>query len=127
MGTLRSDSPACTVMVVEDDESLREGLAELLRDEGLGVVTAANGLEALAYLRTNAPPAVILLDLMMPEMSGPEFRAEQLGDASLSTIPVIVLSAAHDARKQAAALGAAGYFTKPVRLDKLLDAVRLHC
>lgn len=127
MITTRCPDPDCSVLVIEDDEMLREGLAELFRDEGMDVATAANGREGLEYLRSNHPPHVILLDLMMPIMSGPEFRAEQLGDATLSAIPVIVLSAAHDARKQAAALGAAGYFTKPIKIEKLVAAVRVHC
>lgn len=127
MPTTRCPDPDCSVLVIEDDEMLREGLAELFRDEGMDVATAANGREGLEYLRSNHAPHVILLDLMMPVMSGPEFRAEQLGDASLSAIPVIVLSAAYDARKQAAALGAAGYFTKPIKIDKLVAAVRVHC
>lgn len=117
----------CTVLVVDDDDELREALAELLQDEGLEVAMASNGLEALDYLRSHEPPHVMLLDLMMPKMSGPELRAEMLGDESLSGIPVIVLSAAHDGRTQAAALRAAGYFSKPVRLEKLVDAVRAHC
>lgn len=117
----------CTVLVVDDDDELREGLAEIFQDEGLGVAMAANGAEALTYLRSHDPPQVILLDLMMPEMNGAEFRAEQLGDANLSEIPVILLTAAHDGRKQAAALGAVGHFSKPVKLDKLIHAIRLHC
>lgn len=125
--TSRCESDHCLILVVDDDDDLREGLAEILEDEGLGVATASNGREALVYLRSHEAPAVILLDLMMPVMNGPELRAILLEDTSLSSIPVILLTAAHDGRAQAARLGAAGYFSKPIRFEKLLEAVREHC
>ena len=123
----RCGNDHCLILVVDDDDDLREGLAEILEDEGLGVATASNGREALAYLRSHEAPAVILLDLMMPVMNGPEFRAHQLDDASLSSIPVILLTAAHDGRAQATRLGVAGYFSKPIRFEQLLEALMQHC
>ena len=85
------------VLIVEDDIDIRETLAEILADEGYEVASAANGLDAISYLQTEAAPCVILLDLMMPVMSGWDFL-ETLQDEQpdLRDIPVIVVSAAHN-------------------------------
>ncbi|MBC7545053.1 MAG: response regulator, partial [Candidatus Sericytochromatia bacterium] len=80
------------ILIVEDDIDIRETLAEILADEGYSVASAANGLDAISYLQTEAMPCVILLDLMMPVMSGWEFRAKQQQDPTLAGIPVVVLS-----------------------------------
>ena len=115
------------VLVVEDDPDIRATLCEALDDHGYASVGAANGAEALDYLR-NAPetPCLILLDLMMPVMDGQTFRNEQRADPRLAEIPVIVISAYRDVEKYATEL-AADYLAKPVRLDALLDVARRHC
>src|SRR4051812_4876455 len=87
--------PRKTVLVVEDDYSTREGLACLLGEE-FNVRCAAHGEEALQYLRGNPAPDLILLDLMMPVLSGWEFRRQQLQEPALSNIPVVVLTALGD-------------------------------
>jgi|SRR5688572_1080817 len=113
------------ILIVEDDTDIREDLAGILRAEGYEVATAANGQVACDWLRhTEVLPEVILLDMMMPVMDGWHFRAEQLQDATLAAIPVVVLSGAGDVRKEATALGAAGYVTKPFKLDSLLGVVQ---
>src|SRR5262245_23155992 len=84
---------ASLVLVVDDDEEIRNALTEFLSDEGYGVVSASNGREALASLREGVHPSVILLDLMMPVMDGWDFRAEQLRDPGLRDIPVVVITA----------------------------------
>lgn len=116
-----------TVLVVDDDESLRETLCMILEDEGYGVATAANGQEALTQLRSRPPPCVILLDLMMPVMSGWDFRRQQQRDPALAAIPVVVVSAVSDSADRVAALDAAAYFQKPVDLDALLSTLASHC
>ena len=119
---------ASLILIVEDDADIREILADFLRVKGYDVATAANGLAARDWLRsTRALPALILLDLMMPVMDGWLFRAEQLLDAALASIPVIVLSGAGDVRKEAAALGAVAYVTKPFKLDALLGMLERSC
>ena len=70
----------CPVLIVEDDEDLREMMAQLLTLEGFQTAAVANGREALDYLRATAKPNVILLDLMMPVMDGWEFRRHQQAD-----------------------------------------------
>ena len=115
---------ATTVLVVEDDFDLRDALVPILEYEGHRVVSAANGKEALERLHAMAPPSLILLDLMMPVMSGEEFRAEQLRDPALASIPVVIVSAHASAEDRARRLGAAGCVRKPFEVDDLLEQVR---
>ena len=98
-------------------------LAVLLSSEGFDVQTAQNGAEALSSLET-ARPDVILLDLMMPVMSGDEFRERQLADPRYKDVPVICMTAAHDGRERAERMHADVYFQKPLDFDRLLGAVR---
>jgi two-component system, chemotaxis family, chemotaxis protein CheY len=109
-----------SVLVVEDDLDVREALVDALTIEGHVVATAGDGLEALQVARRR-PPDLILLDLMMPRMSGWEFRAAQRMDPVLSSLPVIVMSAC--SREWDAELRAAAYLTKPFDLDTLLGLV----
>jgi CheY-like chemotaxis protein len=118
-------SPAATVLVVEDHLDLREMLAILLEGEGFAVATASNGEEALRALDQSAP-AVILLDLMMPVMTGDEFRERQLADARFAQIPGICMTAAHDGKERADRIHADEYFQKPVDFEQLITAVRSH-
>jgi len=115
------------VLVVEDDVDIRATICEALEDNGYKAVPAANGLEALAYLRSDGEkPCLILLDLMMPVMDGQTFRAEQRADAALANIPVVVISAYRDVERYATEL-AAECLPKPVRLETLLETARRHC
>jgi CheY-like chemotaxis protein len=107
------------VLIVEDDPDIREDLAELLRSRGYAVSTAGNGSEALDALSGGDLPRVILLDLMMPVMNGWDFRTRMLQDAQLSRIPVVLLSGASDVQQHAAALHAADFVTKPIKLERL--------
>jgi CheY-like chemotaxis protein len=108
-----------SVLVVDDESDIREAVSELLAEEGYAVLGAASGAEALKQLRDHRP-ALVLLDLMMPGMSGWEFRAAQKGDPDLSKIPVIVLSALG----RTAGVDADGYLQKPFEVQQLLDAVK---
>jgi CheY-like chemotaxis protein len=115
------------VLIVEDDDDLRDGLAELLQDEGHAVQTASNGREALDFLSSHPAPCIILLDLMMPVMNGEQFRCAQLADPALSSVPVVVLTASHDGAQRAQRLGARRYLAKPIKVDALIEAVHQHC
>lgn len=114
-----------SVLIVEDHADLREMLAVLLETEGFAVQTARNGAEALERLNESRP-GVILLDLMMPVMTGDEFRERQLADPRFRDVPVICMTAAHDGRARAERLQANAYFQKPVDFDNLIGAVRQH-
>jgi CheY-like chemotaxis protein len=116
---------ACPVLIVEDDEDLREMMAQLLILEGYNAATVANGREALEYLHNGSKPEVILLDLMMPVMDGWEFRRRQQADPDLAPVPVIVLSALDQTR--AGNVDATAFLKKPLDFDRLLDLVRIYC
>jgi CheY-like chemotaxis protein len=115
----------CPVLIVEDDEDLREMMAQMLTLEGFEAVAVANGREALEYLHEAEKPDVILLDLMMPVMDGWEFRRQQQADPALAPVPVIVLSALDQAR--ASNLEAEAFLKKPLDFDRLLSLVRAYC
>src|SRR5262245_30022682 len=96
-----------SVLIVEDDPDVLEAMCFILENAGYLVATATNGAEALDCLRTEAPPRLILLDLMMPIMDGWHFRSEQARDEKLAAIPVVILTGAGKMAEQAASLGAA--------------------
>jgi two-component system, OmpR family, response regulator CpxR len=105
-----------SVLVVDDDQAIREVIAEVLRDEGYEVLCAENGLQALRELHKEHHPDLVLLDLMMPVMSGWEVLEELQADAELSRIPVVVVSAMN-------APGACEHLAKPIDLERLLATV----
>jgi CheY-like chemotaxis protein len=111
------------VLVVEDEESVGEILADVLADAGYEVRRARNGLEGLRVIG-DWLPQVIILDLMMPVMDGFTFRAEQrrLGGRE-AAVPVIVLSGARDMRTRDGELQAVEAISKPFELDDVLAAV----
>jgi CheY-like chemotaxis protein len=116
------------VLVVEDDADIRETTVEALADHGYDVLSAGNGREALDTLRgASHLPCVILLDLMMPVMNGREFRREQVRDAAIAHIPVVVVSAFADAAKEARQLGAVACLEKPLTLSALLATAKRYC
>jgi signal transduction histidine kinase len=110
-----------TLLVVEDDEDIRETLVSLLSMEGFRVTGCCNGHEALTWLRVSPRPDLILLDLRMPIMDGWQFRVAQKDDPQLASIPAIALSA--DSTPKAAAIDADAYLKKPVDYDTLLDTI----
>jgi CheY-like chemotaxis protein len=115
------------VLLVEDDVELRRDLAFLLQRQGYSVVTAANGVDALAKLGEHTPPSVIVLDLMMPVMDGWALRAELLRRPVLAQVPVVLLSGDADVAREGAELRAADCLTKPVDLLRLYGLVAKYC
>ena len=109
----------CSILVIDDDAETRELLRVALMAEGYDVATASNGRDALDYLRSHALTCVLLLDLMLPVMDGLHFRTAQLHDRSLAWIPLVVVSGAVDADRQARALGAVRVLRKPLNLDEV--------
>jgi CheY-like chemotaxis protein len=110
-----------TVLVVDDDDGIRNAVRALLEDEGYRVLAAGNGLEALTVC-DEVLPSLILLDLMMPKMDGITF-VEMLRRDHATLPPVLVLSASQRAPQQVRQMGVAGYLAKPFDLDELLSAV----
>jgi CheY-like chemotaxis protein len=117
-----------TVLIVDDDQAILDGVGELLREEGFRVVATANGAEALARLRAGLRANVILLDVLMPVMDGWDFRAAQLADPVLRDMPVVVISASGFARDTLGQqLKAHEVFSKPLELDHFVETLRALC
>jgi CheY-like chemotaxis protein len=113
--------PGSVVLLVEDDQDVREAISDVLQEEGYVVAVADTGAEALAWLRkAETLPSVILLDLMMPVMDGWQFRAEQERRPEWAAIPVIVLSAVGNTRERAESIRPFGCLRKPLDIDELL-------
>jgi two-component system, chemotaxis family, chemotaxis protein CheY len=110
------------VMVIEDDADLLEAVCEALEHEGFEAIPCAGGATALARLREAPRPDVILLDLMMPVMSGWQFLDRRREDPSLVAIPVVVMTASRN--YDPASLDARECLEKPVSFARLVDAVR---
>jgi chemosensory pili system protein ChpA (sensor histidine kinase/response regulator) len=102
-----------TVLLVEDDRFVRRACEAGLRQRGFTVVAAADGAEGLAAART-CHPDIVLLDLLLPKMSGVDLLRAMKADEATRGIPVVILSnSAREGDKQASLeLGAAGYFVK---------------
>jgi CheY-like chemotaxis protein len=112
------------VLIVDDDEDVRDSICEAVLFIGRKVATAADGADALAVLRRLSPPCLILLDLVMPRMDGWRFLAALRSDDALARIPVVVVSAHAGTH---APEGANGLLRKPMDLDDLREAVLSHC
>ena len=112
------------VLVVDDQEAIRDTLQTALDDEGFTVECASNGREALDILE-RWQPCVILLDLMMPVMDGWTFREEQRRAGN--TVPIVLLSAAGELDRHQGMLNAAAIIPKPFDLDRVISAIEGVC
>lgn len=113
------------VLIVDDDEDIAEALGLILESRGFSCSVAQDGAQALQLLQTQPLPRVILLDMMMPVMNGEEFRAEQLQDARLASVPVVLMTGDSHAESKAARLGLSKFLRKPLEIDDLIAAVKL--
>ena len=118
-------------MVVEDDRDTREVVKLILEMDGMQVTEASDGFEALDRLhelREGDPlrPCAVVLDIMMPRCSGPEFRRRQLDDPLIADVPIIVLSAVAD-QMRVEELKPFARVSKPFDPDQLVRAVRRAC
>ena len=118
-----SASPCLPLMIVDDDDDLRDALADIMNAQGYEVAAFADGRAALAALEGGVTPFLILLDLMMPGMSGWEFRAAQLENPTLALIPIVVVTAAGNLSDGAGTLSSVEVLYKPFALDILLPTV----
>ena len=110
------------ILIVEDDDSSREGLAAFLTMSKFRVLTARDGSEGLALARRYCPK-LILLDINMPNMDGVAFRAAQRADRAIQAVPVIVISARPDVAAMAEQLGAHAWLQKPIDPSHILAAI----
>jgi two-component system cell cycle response regulator len=116
--------PPVAVLVVDDDQSQRDMVAEMLRSEGFAAMTAPNGEDALIRLRSGLPAKVILLDLCMPVMDGWAFLRVQRNDPALAHIPVVVTTGETCRPFE---VEADAIFAKPIDLARLMTCVRGLC
>lgn len=116
--------PRPEILVVDDDESIRDTLVDVLSAEGFRVATAGNAAVAVDRIRSGAMPNLMLLDLMMPVLSGWEFLVMAEQDEVLGSVPVVVLSAMTAPMGSPNAPGGVkACVRKPVHLDELLSVV----
>jgi CheY-like chemotaxis protein len=111
------------VLIIEDDESIRELLIELLESEGYIVSSAENGLLGLEFLKNNSKPDIILMDLMMPVMDGYTFRSEQLKNPQWNKIPTVVMSAEASAKEKLKNYSITAFLAKPIELETILKTI----
>jgi CheY-like chemotaxis protein len=112
-----------SIIVIEDDEAIRESIAEILEWRSFCVLKAANGREGLDQLRACLDPALVLLDLWMPIMTGWQFLEAKLCDDRLAAVPVVVISAMGN---PVCLKGACCFLGKPMDLAELFRIVECH-
>lgn len=115
-----------TILVVDDDPALQKLVVSLIHRAGMETVSAVNAHEAAAALKAEQLPDLILLDLMLPEISGIEFLKQIRGKSEYDGLPVIILSALADPEQIREGLdsGADRYLTKPYLANNLIKTVR---
>ncbi|MBC7386270.1 MAG: response regulator [Cryobacterium sp.] len=118
-----------SILIAEDNEDVRESIADALESEGYHVYTSQNGKDALAILPTLPGPVLVLLDLMMPVMNGWEFLDAQKHDAVLAGHQVVTISAVSPTQslQDPEPLDTAGSLQKPINLEPLLETVHQFC
>jgi CheY-like chemotaxis protein len=119
---MSAQSPLSRILVVEDDQSVASLLQGVLGSYGYDV-ELADDLSVLQASREHLPD-LILLDLLMPVVSGDEAARELHELPETSDIPIVLMSGAPDVEQRAAELGVAGFLHKPFDLDDLLDVVK---
>jgi CheY-like chemotaxis protein len=112
------------VLLVDDDEDLRDSVRDLLQRRGYTVATAEDGAAALSKLAQMERPCIVLLDLVMPGMDGWKLLTALQADPTFAAVPVVVASA-HAATHAPA--GAVSVLRKPFALDELFRVVEHHC
>jgi CheY-like chemotaxis protein len=118
---------SATILLIDDEDEMREALAEVLEDEGHIVAQAREGKMGLEYLRSNPHPKLILLDFMMPVMNGEEFCAHLNQDPNLNSLPVVLVTAASIAAKTLETMKVSGLVHKPIRIEDFLNLVKKYC
>ena len=119
-----SEHSSGTILMIEDNEAVRESVTYVLQECGYRVAVVSNGEEAITYLATHELPCAILLDLEMPVMNGWEFRKWQQQHALFAKIPVIIMSGVCDDQRTYELLRPEAYIDKPIDFDSLFNALQ---
>jgi two-component system, chemotaxis family, chemotaxis protein CheY len=112
------------VLLIDDDEDVRDVLAIYLRRAGIPTIVAPDGVAGIALLRDGVRPSAIIVDLMMPGMNGIAFRAEQRANPEWAAIPLIIFSGADEAAETAERVGAAAFLMKPAEPRVLVELIQ---
>jgi CheY-like chemotaxis protein len=116
------------VLVVDDDDLVRETMVELIQDYGCQATGAANGLEAIEVLLTSENSiGLVFLDLAMPVMDGVAFREEQLKRPEIKDVPVVLMSAFGNLLSHSKEMQVEEYLQKPLSEAQIMDVVKRHC
>jgi CheY-like chemotaxis protein len=115
------------VLVVDDDDAIRETLRAILEEEGYPVVAARHGQEALLHLASAPPPGLCIFDLVMPVMNGWELCAELARQPALARVPVLLVSANSHVEPPPPGLATVHLMRKPISFDRLLEYVQRYC
>ena len=113
-----------SILVVEDDDDIRNAIVDLLETEGYSTESAVNGKDALEKLQIIPKPCLVLLDMMMPIMNGREFLDTVMKDSHLAPIPVLIVSAVADKTNTE---GSVGFLKKPIDIEVVLKVVAQYC
>lgn len=109
-------------MIVDDEEDIRDSLRDVFEDEGYIVASAVNGHKGLEHLRSQRAPCVIILDLMMPVMSGVELYSLVKSESALASIPIIISTSDPSQAPEGSLI-----MQKPIDLDVMLATVASMC
>jgi chemosensory pili system protein ChpA (sensor histidine kinase/response regulator) len=115
--------PILTVMIVDDVQDIRDLYERFFEMEGARVITAESGVSALQVVLVHRPDAIVL-DIAMPLLTGNDVIRSLKGDARTRTIPIVVVSGQHDAKRAALEAGADAYLQKPVLPDRVFAEVQ---
>jgi CheY-like chemotaxis protein len=115
------------VLVVDDDVRNIYSMTNILESEGLQIITAFDGLDALEKLKENPQIEIVLMDIMMPNMNGYEAIAEIRKNPALYKLPIIAVTAKamNGDREKSMEAGASDYMTKPIQADQLISLMRV--
>ncbi len=117
-------SPTVRVLLVDDHDVFRHGLAQLLGEEGVEIVAEANGGQAALRLAAELTPDVVLMDLSMPAMSGVEATRALVAAGSRARVVILSLSDDDESMLDALLAGAVGYVVKDATLEQIVTAIR---
>lgn len=113
------------ILLVDDDDELRESIAEGLENSGFSVTRASDGNDALGHLRTSSLPSLVLLDLLMPGMNGWQLCEVMHADPVLAEIPIVALTATASMDPESLHLAdVADWIAKPFDLEQVLEVIR---
>ena len=127
-----NETPQATILIIDDEPDLIQVLNIYLRQVGFKIISANSGQAALDLLQDIEPPALIFLDVLMPDLDGFETCRLLKNDPTLQTIPIIFMTAVADSKSKTKAfeLGAVDYITKPFDMDEVLarakNQIQLH-